>query len=96
MKSFRTFTLCAGFIASMFAFLASAGAQSLLSGDISGTVTDPTTALVVGAKVDLKSLDTGAAQGTKTDGYGVFRFSLLRPGSYSVTVTLTGFQTAEK
>ena len=42
-------------------------AQSLLSGDISGTVTDPSTAVVSGAKVDLKGLDTGAAQTTKTE-----------------------------
>jgi hypothetical protein len=96
VKSFRTFALGAGFIASMFALVTSAGAQSLLSGDITGTVTDPTTAVVVGASVDLKGVDTGSAQSTKTDSAGVFRFSLLRPGRYSVSVTQTGFQTAQK
>jgi len=71
-------------------------AQSLLSGDISGTVTDPSSAVVAGATVDLKSLDTGATQSTKTEGNGVYRFSLLKVGNYSVSVTHAGFQTATK
>ncbi len=96
MKSFRTFTLCAGLAASLFGLMTSVEAQSLLSGDISGTVTDQTTGVVAGAAVDLKGLDTGSSQSTKTDGQGVYRFSLLKPGRYSVTVTQAGFQKAEK
>ena len=96
VKSFKTFTFFAAILAAMLVFLSSAGAQSLLSGDISGTVTDPTNAVVTQATVSLKGLDTGAEQSVKTDGSGVYRFSLLKPGRYSVSVKQSGFQSAER
>ncbi len=71
-------------------------AQSLTSGDISGTVSDPSGAVIKDAIVNLKSLDTGAAQTTATSDTGLYRFSLLRPGRYSVKVTQEGFQGAER
>ena len=96
MKTFHTFTICAAILASTFLFLDSTQAQSLLSGDISGTVTDPSGAVITGASVDLKGTETGAKQSTKTDSNGVYRFSLLKPGSYSVTVTHAGFSSSQK
>ena len=71
-------------------------AQSLTSGDISGTVTDPSGAVVKDAIVNLKSLDTGAAQTTATGDTGMYRFSLLKPGRYTVKVTQQGFQGTER
>jgi hypothetical protein len=71
-------------------------AQSLLSGDIAGTVTDPSGAVVPSAKVDLKSLDTGATQSTTSNSDGGYHFSLLKPGRYSVKASQTGFQTTEQ
>lgn len=71
-------------------------AQSLTSGDISGTVSDPSGAVIKDAIVNLKSLDTGTAQTTATGNTGLYRFSLLRPGRYSVKVTQEGFQGAER
>ncbi len=70
--------------------------QSLVSGDISGTVSDPSGAVIKDAIVNLKSLDTGTAQTTATGDTGLYRFSLLRPGRYSVKVTQQGFQGAER
>jgi hypothetical protein len=49
--------------------------QSLTSGDISGTVSDPSGAVIKDAIVNLKSLDTGAAQTTATGNSGMYRFS---------------------
>jgi len=69
--------------------------QSLTSGDIAGTVTDPSHAVVPNAGVELKSLDTGSTQSTVTSGSGLYRFSLLRPGHYMVTVKESGFATAQ-
>jgi hypothetical protein len=81
----------------MALLLPSAGAQSLLSGDISGTVTDPTGAVVPTAKVELKSLDTGGStQTATTNSDGGYRFSLLKPGRYSVKVSQPGFQTSDR
>src|SRR6476661_5755043 len=55
-------------------------AQSLVSGDISGTVTDPSGAVIAAAKIELKSLDRGEKQTTTTNSSGAYRFSLLKPG----------------
>jgi hypothetical protein len=68
----------------------------MISGDIAGTVTDPSGAVVPSAKVALKSVDTGATQNSSTNQNGNYRFSLLKPGRYSVSVTQSGFQTAER
>ena len=42
-------------------------AQSLLTGDIAGTVTDPSGAVLVNATVSLKSLDRGETQSVTTN-----------------------------
>ncbi len=71
-------------------------AQSLTTGDITGNITDATGAVIPNATVILKSLDTGATQTTTTNSSGDYRFRLLKPGRYSVSVTQTGFQKAER
>lgn len=69
-----------------------ASAQTIISGDITGTVTDPTHALVPDAKVTLVSKDTGATSTATTSSSGTFRFPLLRPGAYDLTVSAAGFR----
>jgi hypothetical protein len=71
---------------------ASLSAQSLTTGQISGTITDSTGAVVPNLKVVLKSLDKGTQQETKTNSTGAYQFSLLPPGNYTVSVDATGFQ----
>ncbi|HZR57570.1 MAG TPA: carboxypeptidase regulatory-like domain-containing protein [Terriglobales bacterium] len=71
-------------------------AQSTISGDITGIVTDPTGAVLPNAPVSLKNNSTGATSSTNTNGAGVYRFSLLAPGSYTVTVTPQGFQEVKR
>jgi hypothetical protein len=70
-------------------------AQSLVSGDITGTVTDPSGAVVPGAAVSLKSDATGATRATTTNATGAYRFALLPPGKYTVSVTGQGFNKTE-
>jgi hypothetical protein len=70
-------------------------AQSLISGDLTGTVTDPSGAVVSGATVNIKSDATGATRTTTTNSNGAYRFSLLQPGSYTVTATASGFSKAQ-
>ena len=55
----------------------------------------PSHAVVANATVELKSLDEGSTQSTKTNGTGAYKFSLLKPGKYQVTVKETGFSTME-
>jgi Carboxypeptidase regulatory-like domain/TonB-dependent Receptor Plug Domain len=68
--------------------------QSLTSGDISGHVTDPTGAAIPGATVTVKNLGTGATYTSTTNATGGYHTALLQPGSYSITVSGTGFETA--
>jgi hypothetical protein len=70
--------------------------QSLVSGDITGIVTDQSGAVVPGASVTLKNNDTGQTQTATTNPSGVYRFSLLSPGQYTVSVSASGFQNVER
>src|SRR5208282_3444935 len=63
-------------------------------GTILGSVTDPTGAYVAGATVKVRNLATGLERTTVTSGDGSYRVPELPIGTYSVTVSLTGFQTA--
>jgi len=70
----------------------SVGAQTSTTGDIAGVVTDQTTAVVSGAPITLKSVDTGSSTSTTTNAQGSYNFSLLQPGNYSLSVDVAGFQ----
>ena len=62
-------------------------------GAISGTVTDSTGAVVPSANVTALRVDTGVAQATLTNASGIFTFSNLVVGTYTVTVKASGFIT---
>jgi outer membrane receptor protein involved in Fe transport len=57
---------------------------------IKGTVTDPSGAAVVGAKVTVKGV--GIDRTTQTNGSGDYEVPALPPGTYSVEAQITGFQ----
>jgi Carboxypeptidase regulatory-like domain len=59
---------------------------------ITGTVTDPTGAVVPGAAVTITNLSTGIAEHTTTSSAGTYAVTGLTPGVYSVTVEATGFK----
>ncbi len=59
---------------------------------ITGTITDAQNAAVRGAEVVVTSADTGIAQTAKTNDLGVYTVPLLKPGSYRIDVTATGFR----
>src|SRR6516225_7353202 len=71
---------------------ATALGQSLTSGGVTGTITDPSGAAIPNASVTLKNNDTGATQNATTNSTGAYRFALLNPGSYSLSVMAQGFQ----
>ncbi|MGC2473208.1 MAG: TonB-dependent receptor [Candidatus Sulfotelmatobacter sp.] len=62
-------------------------------GTILGTVTDPSGAVVSGAKVTVKNTGTGLERSTETSGDGSYSVPELPIGSYDVTVSQSGFQT---
>ncbi|MGA2195879.1 MAG: TonB-dependent receptor [Bryobacteraceae bacterium] len=71
-------------------------AQSLTTGDIAGTLKDPSGAVVPNATMTLRSLDTGSTQSTTSDSTGEFRFRLLKTGQYMVSASPAGFQKIEQ
>jgi hypothetical protein len=62
-------------------------------GSISGTVTDSAGAVVAGANVTVRNVETGEARQVAADSDGLYRVSSLRPGSYEVRAEVTGFKT---
>ena len=79
------------------ALLATAlAAQSIVSGELAGTVTDPSGASVAAARITLQSDATGDVHTATTGASGEFHFSLLRPDVYTVTVAATGFATTNQ
>ena len=69
-------------------------AQTATTGQIVGVVTDPSGALVVGAKVALTS-DAGVRREATTGSNGRYTFPLLDPGAYQIEVTQSGFASAK-
>src|SRR2546422_1205488 len=71
-------------------FAAAAHAQYRAS--IQGVVTDPQGAVVSGATVTLKNLETNQTLTTTTNENGIYNFNALPPSQYSLTVEKTGFR----
>ena len=70
-------------------------AQTIVSGEISGTVKDPSGAGVPNIPVTAKSEAYGDTRTVNTNEQGSYRFSLLRPGIYTITVEAKGFETTQ-
>src|SRR5580658_311357 len=62
-------------------------------GTILGSVTDPSGAFIAGATVKVRNVATGLERTTTTSADGSYSVPELPIGTYSVTVTQTGFQT---
>jgi hypothetical protein len=70
-------------------------AAAAAGGEVSGTVTDPKGAVVVGATVSVKVESGGAVVATvNTDAQGQYRIPDVPPGTYDVFVTAQGFTVA--
>jgi hypothetical protein len=62
------------------------------TGGIAGTVTDPSGAVVSGAKVSITDVDRGTTVTTTTNNQGQYVASPLKIGRYKVTIEKSGFQ----
>lgn len=77
----------------LFLFLPSSSVPQTVQGVITGTVTDPAGASVPNASVTITNIGTNISQSAKTGQDGVYRFSLVPPGSYAIEVQASGFAT---
>lgn len=87
--------LCSAVMAALFSFVCTgAWAADALTGSISGTVTDSTGAVIVGATVTLTNTDRGQDVRVLTTGpAGFFTATSLPLGMYTVKVSAHGFKT---
>src|ERR1700722_17802489 len=64
--------------------------------ELEGTVTDPTGAAVPNAQISITNTATGEVRTGKTNGTGLYDFSGLHIGTYTLNVTAPGFQNYNK
>src|SRR6266853_4288191 len=77
-----------------FAFLFLVAAPlAAQSAALVGSVKDAQNALIPNATVTMTSLDTNISQTVNTNAVGYYEFPVVKPGSYSLKVQHTGFQT---
>src|SRR5258708_8430621 len=67
--------------------------QGIATGSISGTVADPSGAMVPGAKVTATNAATNTASSAQTNNEGAFALRSLPPGTYKVTIESPNFRT---
>ena len=82
------------FISAAMLIPRNAWAQSATTGAITGTITDPSGAVIPLATVDLTSKDTNAVQSAQTSASGQYSFPNVRPGEYKISVKIAGFRNA--
>ncbi len=82
------------FAAIIFAliFSISLNAQQSDNGSLTGTVSDQNGQVVVGASVEIVSVNTGSKRQATTNKEGRWNANALAAGSYEITVTATGFE----
>lgn len=66
--------------------------QTLTTGDVAGVVKDATGAVVPNATITLNDTDTGELRTAVTGQAGDYRFSLLKPGNYTISAAATGLK----
>jgi hypothetical protein len=82
-------------IASLLIVPAPAAHAQTSFGRISGSVTDPSGAAIAGATVKTTNTDTQASRSVLTDSGGVYVFTNLPVGPYTLDASQTGFQTKQ-
>ena len=81
-----------GLLAAVLVLWAGSVAAQEFRATIKGQVTDPSHAAVPGATVTVQNQDTNETASTVTNAEGSYTIPFLRPGTYTLTVELSGFQ----
>src|ERR1700688_381617 len=89
MKASRSICICMLFLA----LSATVWAQRDLA-TVTGTISDPTGAVIPGAKVIITEDATGLAYTVNSDQSGVYVRPALKPSTYTIQVEAPGFKTA--
>ena len=65
--------------------------QNSNTGELKGSVTDPSGAVVLGVSVSIKNVQTGVVTPTTTNQSGLYDVPFLAPGKYAITFSKQGF-----
>src|SRR5258708_25247907 len=65
-----------------------------ITASIRGTVTDPSSAVISGAKVTMTNEETGLTRSVTTNSAGIYSFTELPLGSYKIAVESPGVSSA--
>ncbi len=94
MRHWRLSLFLISLLACGFLFPLGAWAQATIStGSIQGTISDPTGAVVPGAKVRISNKAIGRTMEIGSSGTGTYNSGALIPGDYEVSVVTPGFKT---
>jgi outer membrane receptor protein involved in Fe transport len=93
LRNHLRFNFLTAMIASVFALALAAPVfgQQAATATIEGVVTDSQNAVIPGAKVTVKNVDTGLTREITTDDSGIYRIAALPPGTYQISVGGKGF-----
>jgi len=83
---------CLGFLVLALLLITSGALLAGVTASISGTVTDPSGAVIAGATVVATDVDTGVAVTLTTNSQGFYSFQSLPLGKYRIDVTQAGFK----
>lgn len=70
--------------------------RQLSTGSIVGTISDPSAAVISGAKIILTNVDTRQRIDVVTNSAGSFISGALIPGNYTIQISAEGFKSAER
>src|SRR5262245_46535619 len=79
-------------VGSLLLFMLVAVSAFAQNSGISGSVTDPSDALIPGVTVTATNQQTGVTSTTISNETGTYNFISLQSGSYKMTASLPGFQ----
>lgn len=91
-KYFLSFVFLIGIV--LFCGTSLALGQTVTTGAITGTVSDPSNSSIAGVQITATDKGTGIKRSVTTDASGSYRFSLLPPGEYQLEFLAVGFKKA--
>lgn len=92
MKCFKKVKCIAG-VGMLLALLTPlALGQTITTAEVAGVISDSSGAIVPGASVTIKSLDTGETRSETSNAQGQYRFTLLKPGDYQISAATPGLK----
>jgi hypothetical protein len=84
------FRILVGYLAAVL-ICAALGRAQTVTGTVTGTITDPSGAVIAGANVVAHNLDTGVSWTAASDAAGLYRIAYLPIGRYQVAIEAQGF-----